>query len=225
MKHWMLLAALICFGSQAHAISNLQATYLDHRPIASTTTYDVDVQALSQFSLQVDLADAHSATYTFVGSVAEDTVNDRIFIQDHNLPTGLAVVLSTGANYGSAGLAFGTTYYVIASSQNYIKLAATLPLAQAGTAVDITAVPTLSSATLTLTPRIFASAVADGVTYSGSNDGVTFYSVTQSSVPYDAVTTGALTQFVDFTGKVLRLTINGPSVGALSVNAVLNGRR
>ena len=224
MKMIALLMALV-FSARAHAVSNSNSVELSAKRASSAFTYDMDVSAFSIFSVQIDLADAHAATKTFVGSQAIDIDNDTIALTAHNLPVGLGVVLSTGANYNAGGLAYGTTYYVIPSGDNAIQLATSLNNAVAGTAVDIAAVPAVDSATITLTPQQFASSTTDGIVYQGSNDGSTFYSLSQSSVPYDSSSTGALTTFVDYPSRYVRLKFTAPTTGAMSVTATLNGRR
>ena len=152
-----------------------------------------------------------------------DFVDNTITEAAHNLPVGLGVVYSTGSNLAITGLTFGTTYYVVPVDANSFKLSDTAAHAYAGT--NIADLSAAGDATFVLAPQPLSSAATDGITYLGSNDGTTFYSVTQSSVPYDAASTGALTPFVDFTGRYLRLSFVAPTRGALNVNAIINGRK
>ena len=141
----------------------------------------------------------------------------------HNLPVALGVYLSTGSNLTIGGLTHGATYYVVPVNANSFKLSDTAAHAVAGT--DILDLTSAGDATFSLIPQALASAATDGVAYTGSNDGVTFYALSVSSAPYDAAAAGALTQFVDYTGRYVRMTFTPPTTGALAVTATLNGKK
>lgn len=220
MKYLILM--LLALATPVRAVTYVE---MSSKRASAAFNHDLRVEDYKHLSVQIDLADAAPSAVTKKQSQVIDSDDDTVYIEDHNLPTGLGVALSTGANYAVDGLTCGVTYYVIVAGDDYIKLASSANNAIAGTAVDISSTVDVSSASFTLTPEPLASAATDGITYQASNDGVTFYALSLTSAPYDAVTTGALTQIVDPTYKLLRLKFTAPTTGALSIKANVSGRK
>lgn len=219
----LALMAMLALAAPARAVSSYSGSAMNSKRAALAFNQNLDVAEFSHFSVQIEFADAapSAVTRTFNRVSTDDT----IYIPAHNLPVGLGVVLSTGNNLVPTGLEFGATYFIIAYSDDYVKLSTDTGAALAGTAVDVTAVSAISSASITLTPQPLASPATDGIKYQATNDGVTYYDLSVTSAPYDAATVGALTQFVDPTYKTLRLKFTGPTTGALSIKANVSGRR
>lgn len=92
---------------------------------------------------------------TFNGATNVDPVTDQITVTAHGWVTGQKVVYSNGGGTTIVGLTNGATYYVIVIDANNVQLALTKPLADAGTAVDITADGV--GAAQTLTPSFTAT--------------------------------------------------------------------
>ena len=136
----------------------------------NTTAYGtaVSVVGATNFSAQilatVDTPVAKTFTDTNV-NVGTDTIT----ITAHGFTTGLkGQFTSTGTL--PAGLSLSTDYFIIVVTANTLKVATSLALALAGTAVDITGQGTVA-ATNTFTPTAIAGA---NVKLQKSNDGVTF---------------------------------------------------
>ena len=105
-------------------------------------------------SLAINLMDAQSIAS--VKSGADVTLNDSVktfdptsanvdltnntidLVTAHNLKTGDAVIYKNGGGTDIGGLKNGTTYYVIISDADKIKLASTAANAAKGTAIDLT---------------------------------------------------------------------------------------
>lgn len=130
---------------------------------------------------QFNITNTTPTTFTFVdGDV--NTTNDTIAETAHGISTGTKVVLST-TGVLPGGLS-ATTYYVIASSANLIKLATSYVLAIAGTAVDITSAAgggthTVTVSTLSGTIKLQAS-LDDGTNWADITGAST--AVTDSTV-------------------------------------------
>lgn len=147
---------LLCDGA-----SLLRADYPDLFTVIGTTFGSVD-------GTHFNVPDSRgrsmvgAGTGTFVETVAAAAVTtgtDQITVSAAaglQLRNGNAVVLTTSGG-APAGLTAGNTYYVIAVDSTHIKLATTLALAVAGTAIDITTQGTGNhTLTLTFTARTLA---------------------------------------------------------------------
>ena len=88
------------------------------------------------------LDDIKTYTLTFDGSSASavSTGNDSIIKNKHRFLTGQKVTYTNGGGTDIGGLANNTSYYVIKSDENNIKLATTASRAASATAINITAV-------------------------------------------------------------------------------------
>ena len=97
--------------------------------------------------------------------------NDAIRIPDHYFVTGQNVVYTFSApSTAVGGLTTATTYYIIRVSRNWIKLAASLADANAGTAISLTGA---GSGTQTLTTDSLVGEVIGGGTVSADASGYT----------------------------------------------------
>ena len=88
------------------------------------------------------LDDIKTYTLTFDGSSASavSTGNDSIIKNKHRFLSGQKVTYTNGGGSDIGGLANNTSYYVIKSDENNIKLATTAARADNATAINITAV-------------------------------------------------------------------------------------
>lgn len=135
----------------------------------------------------VTTAYQNATAKTFNGATAATLAADTITVTAHNFATGQKVLYSNGGGTAITGLTTATNYYVIKVDANTIKLATTLPLAEAGTAIDLTgngagASHTLTASGFTTTllnanpvTEIFTLTVPSGVNVAAlSNDTVTY---------------------------------------------------
>lgn len=98
------------------------------------------------FTEILEYPDLPSNNGTALTSATAEADDNLITKAAHGLVTGDRVVLTAITN--GAGLTQGNTYYVIYASSSTFKLASTLALAQAGTAIDITT----DGTSITITP-------------------------------------------------------------------------
>ncbi len=127
------------------------------------------------------LDDISSYVATFDGSAtnAVSTTNNTIRVPEHRFIQGQRVTYSNGGGGNIGGLTSGTAYYIIHDTNNEFKLATSLVNANNSTAINLSAVGSGSSHTVT--------AAFDGVnkkfkiTYSGGKSS-RFTSATQLSV-------------------------------------------
>ena len=127
------------------------------------------------------LDDISSYVATFDGSAtnAVSTTNNTIRVPEHRFIQGLRVTYTNGGGGNIGGLTSGTAYYIIHDTNNEFKLATSLVNANNSTAINLSAVGTGTSHTVT--------AAFDGVnkkfkiTYSGGKSS-RFTSATQLSV-------------------------------------------
>lgn len=150
----------------------------------ASTEYIVATEGLETLSVHAIYTVAASTALTFDSATEVDITTEQLIIPTHGWATGRKLVLST-AGVLPTGLAAGT-YYAIAVDANTIKLASSLVNAQAGTAVNITAIGT---GTHTLTP----SALTGGnIKLQESND--------------------LSSTFVDISGSTAAITVTGASI-------------
>ena len=127
------------------------------------------------------LDDISSYVATFDGSAtnAVSTTNNTIRVPEHRFIQGQRVTYTNGGGGNIGGLTSGTAYYIIHDTNNEFKLATSLANANASTAINLSAVGTGTSHTVT--------AAFDGVnkkfkiTYSGGKSS-RFTSATQLTV-------------------------------------------
>ena len=127
------------------------------------------------------LDDISSYVATFDGSAtnAVSTTNNTIRVPEHRFIQGQRVTYSNGGGGNIGGLTSGTAYYIIHDTNNEFKLATSLANANASTAINLSAVGSGTSHTVT--------AAFDGVnkkfkiTYSGGRSS-RFTSATQLSI-------------------------------------------
>lgn len=156
------------------------------------------------------------------GSASEVTLSNDTFSQvNHGLTTGLSVVFSTVAASTIGGLTNQTTYYAIKLNEDQYKLATTTTTAVAGTAIDLTSVPT-TNASFTVTPSSLVVGVAS-FKWQASNDNSNFADLSVSSVTYSAAGT-TLWDMGTFAYKYLRMSFLGPTRGGIAISAKMYGR-
>lgn len=151
----------------------------------------------------------------------------------HGFTLALPVLLSTTGTNTITPLVNQTTYFVIPVTPNSISLATTSALAQIGYAVPLT-----SSQTKTTTDsfRLTATPITGTPSYRWevSNDGLNWspytansYNVTVSSVNLTSyVSTGTATtwDFGQFDYAWIRLSVVGPTAGAINLKVYGNGK-
>lgn len=141
---------------------------------AGGPTYGTAIKVSSiggdSISVQCTATVAASTAKTFLAA-AVDITADTITIASHGFVTGRIGQVSNPGTLPT-GIAAVTNYYVIYVDADTIKLATSLALAQAGTAVDITA---QGAGTNTFTPTALAGGT---VGLYESNDNVTYTAVT-----------------------------------------------
>ncbi len=122
----------------------------------------VDMNFATKFSLQ-SIFDVTTFTNKTFTDTDVDTTANTITITAHGFTSGLAITLTTSSTL-PAPLAISTTYYVIPIDANTIKLASSLVLAIAGTAIDIT-----TAGGVAATQTVIPTAIACYFTLYGSN--------------------------------------------------------
>jgi len=162
-----------------------------------------------------------SKTATMINGLATkvDLTNNLITIAAHGWGTGLDVLYTKGSGTAIGGLTTGTTYFVIKSNYDQIKLATTKALAAAGTAIDLTSQQ--GGNTHTLAP--LAMTGSPGFLWQASNNN-TFVNLSVSSVTISGTST-ANWDFGVLGYKTLRLKYNAPTTGCAQVTATGTGRR
>lgn len=157
-----------------------------------------------------------------VGSASDISIADDVFTKSsHGLSTGLKVRYDTASGTAPGGLTTGTTYYAIKLNESRYKVATSSTLAVAGTAVDITSLPT-TVASYTMTPPALSVGGA-GFYWQASNDNSNFASLSSiSSVTYSSAGT-TLWEFSPFPYKYLRMNFTGPTNGGLNVTTTIIG--
>lgn len=145
-------------------------------------------------------------------SVADDEIT---LASAHGVTTGYPMYLTTTAGTAPTGLTTGTTYYMIVTGNNKVKLASSSANALAGTAINITALT--GSGTFTLTGTAFAGNW--GLVWQSSNDNLNWYTLPNaSSVTFSSPWT-ATNYMWDSTVifKYLRLAITAGSGGGINL--------
>lgn len=175
-------------------------------------TYDLNCTSLRSLSLQAVYTNATPAAKTFVAANVT-VLADTITIAAHGFFTGLKVAL-TGTNLPT-GLS-ATDYWVIVVDANTIKLASSLVLALAGTAVDITAQGTTADAALT------PATLSQVVKLQASNDGTNFSDIASMTVTITAAGNTIFNVGVIY-NKFVRVVVT-PTAGALTLSVVLAGQ-
>ena len=132
----------------------------EHDSYLNTSDYEYDHPVYLDQALRFTAAQASTALSFVQSATTVYTADDKLFPGvKHNYHLGQVVRVSSTAALPT-GLAVSTDYYVIPILVTGLKLATSLANAQAGTAINITAV---GSGTMTITP----TAVASLTTWSG----------------------------------------------------------
>jgi len=141
-------------------------------PLQDQTTYFVqEVIDANNIRLKISLNALTYINFTAAGTsttnsfifVTVNLLNDELYIPNHGLVTGQAVVYSNGGGTTVGGLTSGSTYFIIKRDNSIVRLASTATNAAAGTAVNLTSVGT-GTQTLTVTALSLA---ADTITIPG----------------------------------------------------------
>lgn len=215
-------AVLLALSGKAFA-ENIAGDLINFVNYTATFTKIIDVNTMSNFSIEVVFSTSPQASGISAGNTAIDVVNDTIY-STVTWGQGQQVLLATtsASNTMPTGLIWGTTYFVIPISDAYFKLSLTSTGAVAGLGVDITAT---STSTLAFVTPLTLSIGAAGLTWDGSNDGTNFATV-GSSCTLTTVGTGIqLRDFGAYAYKFLRLTFSGVTAGSMKLRAFINGRR
>ena len=134
-------------------------------PLQDLTTYFVqEVIDANNIRLKISLNAVSYINFTAAGTsttnsfifVTVNLLNDELYLPNHGLSTGQAVVYSNGGGTSVGGLTSGSTYFIIKRDNSIVRLASTAANAAAGTAVNLTAVGT-GTQTLTVTALSLAT--------------------------------------------------------------------
>ena len=134
-------------------------------PLQDQTTYFVqEVIDANNIRLKISLNALTYINFTAAGTstsnsfifVTVNLLNDELYLPNHGLSTGQAVVYSNGGGTTVGGLTSGSTYFIIKRDASIVRLASTAANAAAGTAVNLTAVGT-GTQTLTVTALSLAT--------------------------------------------------------------------
>ena len=129
-------------------------------PLQDLTTYFVqEVIDANNIRLKISLNAESFINFTAAGTsttnsfifVTVNLLNDELYLPNHGLVTGQAVVYSNGGGTSIGGLTSGATYFVIKRDNSIIRLASSAANAAAGTAVNLTTTPVSGTHTLTVT--------------------------------------------------------------------------
>ena len=130
-------------------------------PLQDQTTYFVqEVIDANNIRLKISLNAVTYINFTAAGTsttnsfifVTVNLLNDELYLPNHGLSTGQAVVYSNGGGTSVGGLTSGTTYFIIKRDNSIVRLASSAANAAAASpvAVNLTAVGT-GTQTLTVT--------------------------------------------------------------------------
>jgi hypothetical protein len=134
-------------------------------PLQDATTYFVqEVIDANNIRLKISLNALTYINFTAAGTsttnsfifVTVNLLNDELYLPNHGLSTGQAVVYANGGGTTVGGLTPGTTYFIIKRDNSIVRLASTAANAAAGTAVNLTTVGT-GTQTLTVTALSLAT--------------------------------------------------------------------
>lgn len=193
-------------------VRTLGGSALSTEDLVTSTSVDIDIDALEGLALQAVYTNATPTAKTFVdANVATGT--EIITITSHGFVTGLKVALTTDGEL-PGGLS-ATDYYVIKVSDNTIKLAASYAAAIAGTAEDITSAA--GGGTHTLTPATLSGAIK----LQTSIDGSTFVDLADQTVSFTS-TGSKIFNLVDRYERVVRVVYTH-TAGAVDLAIYQNG--
>ena len=145
--------------------------------LLNNTLYTISTVNNATFSITTTLPVGTLAVKTFASATNVDTRTDVLTISSHGHKTGSKVKYTAGS-VAVGGLTNGSTYFVIASNSNTLKLAKSLANALAGTAIDLTSTGT---GTQTLTPVLVTRFSSNRYRNTKADDGI-FLESTGTSV-------------------------------------------
>jgi hypothetical protein len=164
-----------------------------------------------------------------VGGTMPDFVlaGTSFYAPAHGLTTALPVLYTTGTAGSITPLVWGTTYYVIPVSANYLGLATSKANAQASSYVTVTGTSAPTTAhTFTLTPLPITG--TPSFSWQASNDGSVWTtlasppSVSVGSYVYPSTSTVVDMGTTDY--GYIRLNVVAPTAGGLSLKVNMSGR-
>jgi hypothetical protein len=137
-------------------------------PLQDQSTYFVqEVIDANNIRLKISLNAPTYINFTAAGSsttnsfifVTVNLLNDELYLPNHGLSNGQAVVYSNGGGTSIGGLTSGSTYFVIKRDNSIIRLASTAANAAASpaVAVNLTSTPVSGTHTLTVTALNFTT--------------------------------------------------------------------
>ena len=145
--------------------------------LLNNTQYTVNTVNNVTFSITTTVPVGTLAVTTFASETSVDTRADVLTIPSHGHKTGSKVKYTAGSA-AVGGLTNGSTYFVIASNANTLKLATSLANALAGTAIDLTS---RGTGTQTLTPVLVTRFSSNRYRNTKADDGI-FLESTGTSV-------------------------------------------
>lgn len=220
MRNWMVLAAVMMSSVMGYAAENIHGDLFTYENKHASFTVIVPASEYTSMSMQIVYSTPTAGNVPFYNTDV-DLTNNTIYEAGHTLATGLPVLLATAPATGLNPLTSGTTYFAIKINDNLIQLATTYAQAVSRDPIDILAAP---AGSWTLIPTALSLGSA-AILFHASNDG-TNYSLLSSSVTLSSNVNGSqVFDFGQFAYRLLRLTFNGPSSGAIRLRAYLNARK
>ena len=189
---------------------------------------DIAINVSGARYVQVPTVTIPVPTVRTIATAKVTTGTDSIEIAGHNMRTGTEVKYQDGGGTALAGLADNTSYFVIRTDEDNIKLGSSLSNAQAGTAITLTG--TGNNAQTLEGIQAVASATISGGEVTGitvSNGGSDYQAVPSITVEVPKMTiptsgVNAGTNVITFTGHGLsdtdQITYNQVGGGTLMSN-------
>ena len=126
----------ITLSSQGSGLQTFENTTAEFGTVDGSYT---TTKAISETELEVTIPfKIPPSIKQFNTSTDISTGNDTIKINNHYYSTGTRVIYDNAGGTDVTGLTHNTDYYIIVIDNNYFKLAETLALANAGTAINLT---------------------------------------------------------------------------------------
>lgn len=139
---------------------------------AADGNYSISSSSADQLNFQMENgAQVTPRSLTVVGQDVFVADEDGFFITGHGFITGQEVVVTITGTVNVSGITSGSTYYAIAKNENFLQLASTVAEAEAGTAISLTEMGSLTAFTsgeITFEPGDIVGRFAGAGNVSGS---------------------------------------------------------
>jgi len=189
---------------------------------------DIAINVSGARYVQVPTVTIPVPTVRTIATAKVTTASDSIEITGHNMRTGTEVKYQDGGGTALAGLADNTSYFVIRTDEDNIKLGSSLSNANAGTAITLTGTgnnaQTLEGIQAVATATVSGGEVTGITVSNGGSDYQALPAITVE-VPKMTILTSAVnagTNVITFTGHGLsdtdQITYNQVGGGTLMTN-------